>query len=181
MTLKIQDNIFRQYDIRGLYGTELSDEFAEALGRGYAAFLRSHTTATEQKKLKVSIGMDARTSSEPLKAALIKGLIESGIDCVDIGYCPTPLQYFSLHAFDLDGGLMITGSHNPSEYNGFKISVGKGTIHGDEIQELKDVIKETLKSSIAMATAKGEIEKIDIIKEYTEYHVERFAQTIPQK
>src|SRR3990170_2993690 len=101
MEIEIKDSLFRQYDIRGKFG---------------------------KKPLRVSIGRDVRLSSKALRDALIKGLVKSGVDCVDIGECPTPLQYFSLHSLNLDGGIMITGSHNPPEYNGFKVSVGKETI-----------------------------------------------------
>src|SRR3972149_4223932 len=134
---EIKDSLFRQYDIRGKFGEDLTTGFAEALGAGYAKLFFEKLG---KKELRVSIGRDVRLSSKALRDALIKGLAKSGIDCVDIGECPTPLQYFSLHSLNLDGGKMIPGSHNPPEYNGFKVSVGKETIPGEEIQELKAVI-----------------------------------------
>jgi phosphomannomutase/phosphoglucomutase len=182
MTLKIADNIFRQYDIRGRFGTELSLEMTRALGRGYAKFLK-HKTEQEtgkvpDKRLKVSIGRDVRLSSTELRDALILGITESDIDCVDLGECPTPLQYFSLHTVALDGGIMITGSHNPPEYNGFKISVGKETIHGEEIQELKGYVIEAAAAINEELGGKGQTETYDIISSYIEYHTNRFKDTI---
>ncbi|MEK7772833.1 MAG: phosphomannomutase, partial [Deltaproteobacteria bacterium] len=138
---EVPDNIFREYDIRGTYGKDLTDETAERIGRAYAAIVRKARPG-KAGNLRITVGRDVRTSSAPLWDALGRGLTSSGIDCVDIGECPTPLQYFSMHAPGLDGGIMITGSHNPPEYNGFKISIGKETIHGEEIQNVKRVLRE---------------------------------------
>ena len=176
---EIKDSLFRQYDIRGKFGEDLTTGFAEALGAGYAEFLFEKLG---KKELKVSIGRDVRLSSKALRDALIKGLTKSGIDCVDIGECPTPLQYFSLHSLNLDGGIMITGSHNPPEYNGFKVSVGKETIHGKEIQELKTVMKKTAskKAEGKPTPREGKIEKFDIISSYTDFHVKGFSKTLTE-
>lgn len=167
----IKDNIFREYDIRGVFGEDLTVEVAEALGRATAAYIRERTG---KESLKVSIGRDVRLSSDTLKDALIEGLTRSGVDCVDLGRCPTPLQYFSLHTLELDGGIMITGSHNPPEYNGFKVSVGKETIHGAEIQELKGVIKKIASEAPAPeggggGEGGGKVEKVDVISTYIDW------------
>lgn len=138
----IKDNIFRQYDIRGVYdndGAELNDKFAELLGKAYVRFLQKKLG---KEKIKISIGRDIRLSGGALRNFLMKGITAYGGDVVDIGKTATPLQYFSIHHLNLDGGVMITGSHNPPEYNGFKISAGKETIHGEEILEIKRIMAE---------------------------------------
>ncbi|MFQ5442250.1 MAG: phosphomannomutase/phosphoglucomutase [Thermodesulfobacteriota bacterium] len=162
----ISDNIFREYDIRGTYGVDLTTETAELIARAYGVYVRG--SGLLKDPITVSIGMDVRTSSEPLKGALIKGLTESGINCVDLGVCPTPLQYFSTHTLQVNGGFMITGSHNPPEYNGFKISIGKETIHGTEIQLLKEVIKKDVLGHAPPEFTPGTVDKIDIISRYIE-------------
>ena len=172
--VEIRDNIFREYDIRGVFGEELTVELAELLGRAYTKFASEKLGRKLGKtKLKVSVGRDVRLSSDRIRDALVKGLIESGTDCVDLGRCPTPLQYFSLHTMELDGGIMITGSHNPPEYNGFKTSVGKDTIHGAEIQELKEVVKEIAASGkvAARGSEVGTVESVDIISSYIQWVV----------
>ncbi|HZX36017.1 MAG TPA: phosphomannomutase/phosphoglucomutase [Thermodesulfobacteriota bacterium] len=180
---EIKDSLFRQYDIRGEFGKDLTTGFAKALGAGYAEFLFERLG---KKELKVSIGRDVRLSSNALRNALIEGLAKSGIDCVDIGECPTPLQYFSLHSLNLDGGIMITGSHNPPEYNGFKVSVGKETIHGQEIQELKTFVKKAASEESQMSREgkptprEGTIENFDIISEYTNFHEKGFSKTLTE-
>jgi phosphomannomutase/phosphoglucomutase len=172
----LSDNIFREYDIRGVFGTDLTEETAELIGRGYAAFVEKRAGGIGRKgRLRVSIGRDVRLSSEVIRDALIKGLTDSGIDCVDIGECPTPLQYFSMYSLDVDGGFMITGSHNPPEYNGFKISVGKETIHGSGIQELKNAIRESvLGKPFTVAAEPGTVDRVEIIASYIEDVSARF-------
>ncbi|MBE9528559.1 MAG: phosphomannomutase/phosphoglucomutase, partial [Proteobacteria bacterium] len=172
----LSDNIFREYDIRGVFGTDLTEETAELIGRGYAVFVEKKIGGTARKgRLRVSIGRDVRLSSEVIRDALIKGLTESGIDCIDIGECPTPLQYFSMNTLDVDGGFMITGSHNPPEYNGFKISVGKETIHGSGIQDLKNVIRESvLGKPFTVAAELGTVDRVEIIASYIEDVSARF-------
>jgi phosphomannomutase/phosphoglucomutase len=129
--------IFREYDIRGIAGKDLTRDFARNLGFTYAewAFKR-----TGKEKLLISVGRDCRLTSDDYSEALISGLREAGVDVLDIGVCPTPLTYFSVHHYHTDGAIMITGSHNPAEYNGFKIGIGKDTLHGEQIQELKNVM-----------------------------------------
>jgi phosphomannomutase/phosphoglucomutase len=134
-TTTIAKEIFRQYDIRGIVGKDLHPETAEAIGRAYAAYLEQHGIRGA-----VAIGRDNRPNGRALRDALVGGLTTSGIEVVDIGVVPTPLLYWSLHNLDVVGGIQITGSHNPPEYNGFKLSVGKGSLHGEEIQELYRII-----------------------------------------
>lgn len=162
---QITDGLFREYDIRGTYGQDLTPEVAELIGRAYAVYAGKAGVA-KGGRLRVTVGRDVRLSSATLRDALIKGLTASGVDCIDIGECPTPLQYFSMyHLGDkVSGGVMITGSHNPPEYNGFKVSVGRETIHGSEIQELKKIIR-GLPSSVSGA-GNGKVEKYDVITPY---------------
>ncbi len=124
--------IFRTYDIRGIADTNLTDEVIEKIAISYATFL------PENAKI-VGIGMDVRLSSERIKNSFVKGLLSTGVDVIDFGMIPTPLLYFSVHKYDLDGGIEVTGSHNPKEYNGLKILVGRNTIFGEDIQTIRKI------------------------------------------
>ena len=134
--MSISRTIFRQYDIRGIVGQDLTPRVAHALGRGYAAYLRQHGVEGP-----IAVGRDNRPSGTALREALVRALNESGVDVVDVGVVPTPLLYWSLHNLPVAGGIQITGSHNPPEYNGFKMSVGTTSLHGDEIQVLYELIQ----------------------------------------
>lgn len=134
----MNSDIFRQYDIRGIWEKDLTPETAFLIGRAFA------TRAAAQARpgrTEVSVGRDVRLSSPAISEHLIRGILSAGVDVVDLGPCPTPAQYFSLHHLDLAGGVMVTGSHNPPEYNGFKLSVGRETIHGSAIQEIRKIIE----------------------------------------
>lgn len=137
--MQLSPSIFREYDIRGVVGKDLTPEFARLLGRGVGAYLAERLGT--RRPLRVSVGRDVRTSSPTLKESLVEGLCSTGLEVVDVGECPTPLQYFSLHHLDLDGGVMITGSHNPPEFNGFKVSLGKQTLHGEAIQAIRRIME----------------------------------------
>lgn len=165
MMAGISDEIFREYDIRGIFGKDLLPETAVLIAKAYAVYIKDK--GVYKDGFKVSVGRDVRTSSDAIRDALVAGLTESGINVVDVGVCPTPLQYFSMHTLKVDGGFMITGSHNPPEYNGFKVSVGNETIHGKEIQRLKEIIKAGLKGAPSGKT--GNIEKAGIIPGYVDY------------
>lgn len=128
--------IFREYDIRGVVGRDLTDEVVRLIGQGFATYI------SRQGKHRVVVGRDGRLSSPGFREALVQGMVSGGLEVVDIGVCPTPVFYFSLFHFDQEGGMMITGSHNPPEFNGFKVCVGKETIYGEEIQELRNLIEE---------------------------------------
>lgn len=163
----INEHIFREYDIRGLADDELNYETAVAIGKAFGTLLKQTITDAEF----VSVGRDVRLSSEELFSGIVEGIVSTGLNVYDIGVCPTPLQYFSLFHLDLDGGVMVTGSHNPPEYNGFKISIGKDTIHGDSIQALKNIIKE---ESFICSNSIGIIKQYDIINAYKEYMFNEF-------
>lgn len=163
----VEPRIFRQYDIRGVWGKDLNPEAVDAIGRAYAVYLKDMLKADAPT---VSIGYDARTSSPEILRILTGALNSSGVSVIDIGMCPTPLQYFSLHQLDVQGGVMITGSHNPPEFNGLKLSVGKETLHGEEIQEIRKTIESGKKTGGA-----GTFGRHEIIPDYLEYMEGKFS------
>jgi phosphomannomutase/phosphoglucomutase len=132
----IAAGIFRQYDIRGIVGKDLTVEAAEAIGRAYAVLLHERGISGA-----VAVGRDNRPSGDSLRDALVRGLTTSGLDVIDVGVVPTPLLYWSLHHLPVIAGIQITGSHNPPEYNGFKCCVGTGSLHGEGIQRLRSIIE----------------------------------------
>lgn len=165
--MKINEKIFREYDIRGIAGRDIDKDISFFLGSAFSAFLKN----ANPDAITVSVGRDVRLSSEELATGLIEGILSYGIDVVDIGICPTPLQYFSLFHLNLDGGIMVTGSHNPPEYNGFKISIGKDTIHGKDIQRLKEI----LSLKIMPQKRKGELRSYNIVDAYKDYMLKEFS------
>jgi phosphomannomutase/phosphoglucomutase len=152
----ISAGIFRQYDIRGVVGDDLTIEAAEGIGRGYAAVL-----AERGIQGAVAIGRDNRHSGASLRDALVKGLTDCGFDVVDIGVAPTPVLYWCLHHAGVVGGIQVTGSHNPPEFNGFKLSVGATSLHGDGIQRLYQLI-----AGSKNASKQGTVREIQPIPEY---------------
>ena len=130
--------IFREYDIRGVYNEQFDLDFAYNLGKSFATYVFDKTS---KKNLRLSIGYDARKSSVPIMEKLSQGMKECGAEVFILGLVTTPVCYFSTFQLDLDGAIMVTGSHNPPEYNGFKVSLGKTTIFGEEIQVLKKIMQ----------------------------------------
>jgi phosphomannomutase/phosphoglucomutase len=128
-------HIFREYDIRGTYPDELNRDMAHRLGLAVGTYF--HTKGAGR----VSVGRDCRLSSPQLAEGFIQGLQATGMTVVDVGMVPTPLLYFSIHELDLDGGVQITGSHNPPEFNGFKICLGDLSVHGEEIQKIRKIVE----------------------------------------
>ena len=157
----MKPHIFREYDIRGLVPDDLNEETVHLLGLGSGTYFR------ERGAIRVSVGQDCRLSSPDLSKWLIAGLMETGIHVVDVGMVPTPLLYFSLHHLDLDGGIQITGSHNPPEFNGFKVCLQKTSIHGKEIQKIRKIIE-----SGDFRRDKGQMEEADIVAPYISYQEE---------
>jgi len=155
--MKLNEKIFREYDIRGIADKELPDSIVVDLGRSLGAFISKKGGRT------ISVGRDCRLSSDRIRNSLITGLNASGIDVIDVGLVPTPLLYFSVKHLKLDGGIMITGSHNPPEHNGFKVCVGPSTIHGEEIQEVRKILVEK-----AFVIGSGKLTNHDIKPAYTE-------------
>jgi phosphomannomutase/phosphoglucomutase len=156
--------LYREYDIRGIVGQELTEAVAEQIGLGMATIGRERGAKT------MSVGRDGRMSSPALRNNLIRGLTAGGLNVIDIGVCPTPLLYFSLFTLPVDGGVMITGSHNAAEYNGFKVCLGKEALHGDEIQHLRKVIEAGRFSS-----GSGVVSDHPIVPDYMSYLKKSFA------
>src|SRR6478672_2156710 len=123
-------SIFREYDIRGIVGSQLTDQTVPLISRAIGTFF------VPQGVVKVSIGYDARESSPRFAELMREGLNSCGIDVLLIGQVPTPVLYYTLYASDVGGGVMITGSHNPPDHNGFKICVGTQALFGDQIREI---------------------------------------------
>src|ERR1044071_9643865 len=126
--------IFREYDIRGVTGKDLTPEVATAVAGAYATFLAEKGTSGA-----IAVGRVNRPSGDALHKALVSGLLSSGVDIVDIGVVPTPLAYWAQHNLDVVGGIQITGSHNPPEYNGFKLGLNKSSIYGADIQHIYEL------------------------------------------
>lgn len=147
---------FKAYDIRGIVPNELNAEFARQLGRGLAA--RAHQAGVSA----LVVGRDGRLSSPMLAEALQQGMRDGGIDTIDVGQVPTPLVYFAAHTLQTGSGVAVTGSHNPPQYNGFKMMMGGGTLHGQSILELRDEVK----AGPAVAKQPGAAKQVDIVTPY---------------
>ena len=156
--MKINPQIYREYDIRGVVDRDLTQEVVKKLGQGFG------TQMVNLGRKELVVGRDGRLSSKPFSEALIQGILSTGCNVVDIGLCPTPVYYFSLFHFDKDGGIMVTGSHNPPEFNGFKVSVGKSTLFGEAIQNLGRLIEHG-----EFATGTGSLSQAEIIRHYQDY------------
>jgi phosphomannomutase/phosphoglucomutase len=164
--MDVERSIFRLYDIRGIVGTEIVEDFAFGLGKGYGTIVR------RKGGKRLAVGSDVRPSSGPLKEALSDGLRSVGVSVVDIGTVPTPLLYFSLFVQDVQGGIQVTASHNPTEYNGFKLNLGRDTFFGDDIQDLMKLME---KDDFDRTFEKGMYETKDIVGDYVE-EVEKRVQ-----
>ena len=151
-------NIFREYDIRGIVGKDLTVEVAESIGKAYG------TLALEKGCKTVAVGRDGRLTSPDMRDHFVTGVTSTGLNVVDIGISATPLLYFSLFNLPVDGGVMITGSHNAAEYNGFKMCIGKGALYGDGIQQLKQILDQE-----RYATGSGSITETPVIPKYLAY------------
>jgi phosphomannomutase/phosphoglucomutase len=128
-------SVFREYDIRGVVGTDITEEDVERLGRAWGTYLRQHG------RDRALVGYDTRASSPAFRDAMIQGLRRTGVHVIDIGTVVTPLFYWARIHYDIDGGVMITASHNPAEYNGFKLALGPATIYGQEIQDVRRLME----------------------------------------
>jgi phosphomannomutase/phosphoglucomutase len=161
----MNDAIFREYDIRGVAGRDFDADFARVLGQAYG------TVASESGKRVVAVGRDCRLTSEEYAAALTDGMVSTGLEVVDLGVCPTPLMYFSLFHFDLDGGIQVTGSHNPANFNGFKICLGKSTLFGEQIQQLRRSIERR-----EFSVGQGRRRPQEVIPAYQDYLAAQFGR-----
>jgi phosphomannomutase/phosphoglucomutase len=164
MTATLNAQIFRQYDVRGIVDRDLTPDVARTIGRAYAAFLVERGVTSGA----VAVGRDNRPSGRGLRDGLVDGLTGCGFDVIDVGVVPTPLLYWSLFHEDVVGGIQITGSHNPPQYNGFKLCVGKTSIHGDEIQHLYE-----LAAAGRFPSGQGRVAEHAILDRYVADVVER--------
>lgn len=163
-----QPVIFREYDIRGVYNQQFDDEFARLLARAYVVYMKNEKNISNPT---IAIGCDARESSPSIVKSLATGLTESGANVIHLGLVTTPVCYFStFEVAGVQGAFQVTGSHNPPEYNGFKISVGKGTIFGAEIQKLLHIIQKG-----QYIDGKGTEKTIDIKPTYYDRYKKEFG------
>jgi phosphomannomutase / phosphoglucomutase len=160
--------IFREYDIRGIAGKDLTQETVELLGLGIGTMMR------RLGRSRIALGRDCRPSSDPFRDALIAGLNATGLSVVDIGVVPTPLLYYSIFQLEVEGGIMITGSHNPPEYNGFKTCIGHDSVYGEQIQHIAGIIE-----SNDFEKGKGSILSADVSTPYRKYLLENIR--VPRK
>jgi len=149
---------FREYDIRGIVGTQITEADVTQLGRAFGTYL------VRQGKNRITMGRDVRPSSVQFREALLEGMLDTGLQVIDLGICPTPLLYFSVRHLNAEGGIMITASHNPPEYNGFKICNGPDTICGPEIQRLRQIME-----GGAFVRGHGSLDSYDIVTPYTKH------------
>ncbi|HHP7236304.1 MAG TPA: phosphomannomutase/phosphoglucomutase [Desulfobacterales bacterium] len=150
--------MFRKYDIRGIVDQDFNLEDVEKLGRGYATYLADHGGRV------CVVGRDCRLSSPEIRQALVRGITDGGADVIDVGLCPTPLLYFAVRNLEADGGVMITASHNPPEYNGFKVCLGADTISGEEIQKFRKTVE-----AGRFASGSGSSKAADLLPAYGDY------------
>ncbi|MCL4217904.1 MAG: phosphomannomutase/phosphoglucomutase [Candidatus Hydrogenedentes bacterium] len=150
--------IFREYDIRGLAGSDITEDVCECLGKAITVYLRG-----KKKHNCVVVARDGRHTSKAYANAVIDGLTSCGVNVIDIGEAPTPLMYFGLFTLDVDGGVMVTASHNPKEYNGMKVAIGKATIHGEQIQKLRQIAE---KGEFPQARKPVTITRINLVPKY---------------
>jgi phosphomannomutase len=163
MSHRFNPTCLREYDIRGIYGETLAEADAEAVGRSFGTVLR------RAGGRRAAVGRDGRFSSPGLETALIRGLNSSGTDVVRIGLGPTPMLYFAEAELDVDGGIMVTGSHNPGTYNGFKMVLGHGAFFGQDIQKLGRMAQ-----AGDWEQGAGSVSGVDVIDDYVDRLVRDF-------
>lgn len=168
------DSIFRQYDIRGKVGIELPLPEVYQLGKAIAYYFFKKNPEIKT----IAVGMDGRIHSQAIKEQLCKALLETGLDVVFIGVCPTPVLYFALFTLPVEAGIMITASHNTKEYNGFKICLGKESVWGDQIQEIKEYYKN---ERTVQSEDVGNYRSVDLISSYISWIKKHFADLIGMK
>jgi phosphomannomutase/phosphoglucomutase len=168
--LDINPKIFREYDIRGIVGQDLDDAAVEILGRAMGTFFLGRG----QKD--VAVGRDCRLSSPDYSRALIRGLLSTGCDVADIGVVPTPLLYFTVFRKKMPAGVMITGSHNPPEHNGFKMMSGEETLFGKTIQALYEIVRRGV-----FPHGDGRVSPLAVVPEYQDYVAENVRFSRPVK
>ena len=165
-------HIFRQYDIRGVVGRDLDSDVAEAIGRSFGTLLRRR----KQGDLRVALGRDNRLSSDGLAGGVRAGLVKTGIQVVDVGTVPTPALNFAAAYLGTDGAIQVTGSHNPPEYNGFKLAIAGRSLYGDTIVDIRDLIAHE-----DYETGDGSAEQVEILPTYVRELSAKFTVARPVK
>ncbi len=160
--------IFREYDIRGIAGKDFTDTDVVDIGRGVGTFL------IRNGRRDLTVGRDCRLTSDTYVEKVIEGLMSTGCDVVDIGVCPTPVFYFSIHHLNKQGGVMVTASHNPPEYNGFKLCIDSDSIHGKDIQKILKIIQEG-----SFAAGSGNRTSSDVVTPYKAYVTDNISLPHP--
>ncbi len=159
----IPSQIFREYDIRGVADRDLTDEVVLNIGKAYGTYLR------RKNKITVALGRDCRVSSPRIHEALVKGILSTGLNITDLGLTTTPCLYFGIHHLSMDGGIMLTGSHNPPDQNGLKMCIGTSSLYGSEIQQLKAMIQQQ-----DFDSGMGQLTSREIIPDYFDYLFKAF-------
>lgn len=170
----LKTSAFGKNDVRGIYGKNITEELYQNIGRGFTKWLEKNT-GKPARNLKVTVGTDVRLSSPALKDALITGLTASGVKVIDLGVVPTPLGYYSEFALDnVDSAMIITASHNPSEYNGLKMTFNRTTLEEDGLNEVKNYT-DSVYSEETLQRNENLVEKFNIIPNYKEYLLKLFG------
>ncbi len=164
----MQPHIFREYDIRAVVDKEITLDEVRLLGQALGTRLQ------REGRTRLALGRDGRLSSGSFRTSLLEGLLSTGCRVLDIGVCPTPLLYFAIRALETDGGVMITASHNPPEYNGFKICIGNDTIFGSAIQELREIVE-----GGDFISGTGSLEERDVVPAYQKYMTDSISLPCP--
>ena len=162
--MELNPFIFREYDIRGVVEKDFPDDVVENLGKAFGTYVKRKGVD------KISLGGDVRLTTEQLKKAFTKGVISTGVNVVDIGIVPTPVSYFSIYRLNLKGAVQITGSHNPPEFNGFKMTLSTGAVYGEEIMVIKKIIE-----TDDFDSGEGTVEEADITEDYRRDIIEKIS------
>lgn len=166
----MQDYIFRMYDIRGVVEHDFPEPVVQDLGRAFGTFVRRRGGAL------IALSGDVRLTTPDLKKWFAEGLLSTGVDVVDIGIVPTPTNYFSMFHLEIDGAVQITGSHNPPEFNGFKLSYQQGAVYGDQIQQLKSIIR-----AADFEVGAGTLKEVDLLTPYLDMLADKISLDRPLK
>jgi phosphomannomutase len=165
---RLDPTTLREYDVRGVVGKTLSERDARAIGRAFGTMLR------EQGGRRIAVGYDGRLSSPALEEALVGGLSACGLEVLRVGLGPTPMLYFAVHKLEADAGIQVTGSHNPPDYNGFKIMLGRGPFYGEQILKLGEVA-----ASGKFVAGEGRVEHREVFEDYVARLIADFAPGRP--
>jgi phosphomannomutase/phosphoglucomutase len=164
----LNPEIFRQYDIRGIAGQDMNEQDVELLGKGIGTYLQ------QQGNRFVAVGRDCRETSESYSQRLIAGLNATGCRVVDIGICPTPVAYFAIRHLETQGCVMVTASHNPAQYNGFKMCSGVDSVYGEQIQQIRQIIEDE-----AFVQGEAGVESYEILPDYIDYIINNISLSRP--